>query len=100
MTNFVLETYVPEGSHERFSVDVDGLRRAAGLDPTGDIRHVASYLVPTDEMGFHLIEARSASDVEQVASRAGLEAERIVEAVDVESDRWARADVPSSGGMG
>lgn len=100
MTSYVLETYVPEGSHERFSVDVDGLRRAAGTDPAGDIRHVASYLVPTDEMGFHLIEARSVTDVERVASRAGLEAERIVEAVDVESDRWVPVDVPPSGGMG
>ena len=100
MTSFVLETYVPDGSPERFSTDVDGLRLAAGADPAGDIRHVASYLVPIDEMGFHLIEARSASDVERVASRAGIETERIVEAVDVESDRWSRPGESHKGGTG
>jgi hypothetical protein len=100
VTSFVLETYVQGGSHQRFSGDVDGLRRAAGVDPAGSVRHVASYLVPADEMGFHLIEAGSASDVERVANRAGIEAERIVEAVDVESDRWAHVDDPRSGGAG
>jgi hypothetical protein len=100
VTSFVLETYVPDGSHERFDVDVDGLRRAADVDPAGDIRHVASYLVPSDEMGFHLIEAPSASDVERVAGQAGIEAERIVEAVDIDSDRWAHDDGDDSGGPG
>ena len=100
VTSFVLETYVPDGSAERFDVDVDGLRRAAGIDAAGDVRHVASYLVPTDEMGYHLVEARSTSDVERVARRAGIEAERIVEAVDVASDRWIRSDAPPSGGTG
>jgi hypothetical protein len=100
VTSFVLETYVPEGSHERFDTDVDGLRRAAVVDPNGDIRHVASYLVPSDEMGFHLIEAPSAGDVERMAGRAGVEAERIVEAVDIESDRWAHVDGRHSGGQG
>jgi hypothetical protein len=49
-------------------------------------------------MGFHLIEAASAGDVERVASRAGIEAERIVEAVDIEPDRWVRAGEPPRGG--
>jgi hypothetical protein len=90
---FVLETYVPDGSHERFSGDVDGLRRAAGsTDPADSVRHLASYLVPGDEMGFHLVEAATASDVERLASRAGIETERIVEAVDVDTDHWVRVD--------
>lgn len=100
MTSFVLETYVPDGNPERFSTDVDGLRRAAGADRAGDIRHVASYLVPTDEMGFHLIEARTASDVERVAIQAGIETERIVEAIDVESGRWSRPGESNKGGTG
>lgn len=93
MTSFVLETYVPGGSHDRFTGDVDGLQRAA--DPTSQVdgvRYLASYLVPSDEMGFHLLEARSARDVERVASQAGIEAERIVEAVDVASGRWLPID--------
>lgn len=101
MTRFVLETYVPDGNHERFSDDVVGLRRAVGsTDPTGGIRHLASYLVPADEMGFHLVEATAASDVERMASEAGIEAERIVEAVDVDWDHRARVDGPVNGGMG
>jgi hypothetical protein len=101
VTRFVLETYVPDGSQARFSGDVDGLRRAAGsTDPAGGVRHLASYLVPGDEMGFHLVEAATASDVQRMASRAGIEAERIVEAVDVEPDHWARVDGPLSGGTG
>src|SRR5262245_10021685 len=96
--SFVLETYVPDGSHERFDLAVGGLRRAAGVDPAGVVRHVASYLVPSDEMGFHLLEAPSASDVERVAVRAGVEAERIVEAVDVDSDRWVDPDGRQNGG--
>jgi hypothetical protein len=91
VTRFVLETFVPDGSQERFSGDVDGLRQAArSIDPAGGARHLASYLVPSDEMGFHLVEAASEGDVELMASRAGIEAERIVEAVDVETDHWAR----------
>jgi hypothetical protein len=100
VTSFVLETYVPDGNHERFNVDVDGLRRAAGLDPAGDIRHVASYLVPGDEMGFHLLEAGSAGDVARIADQAGIEAERIVEAADIGSDRWPDVDGHRSGGQG
>jgi len=98
VTSFVLETYVPDGSHERFDIDVGGLRWAAGVDPAGDVRHVASYLVPSDEMGFHLLEAPSAGDVERIAAEAGVEAERIVEAVDVDSDRWVDVDGRQIGG--
>lgn len=81
VTSFVLETYVPDGSPDRFAGDVDGLRRAAGsIGPDRPVRHVASYLVPADEMAFHLVDAATAHDVERVATRAGVEAERIVEA--------------------
>jgi hypothetical protein len=43
---------------------------------------------------------RPASDVERMASEAGIEAERIVEAVDVDWDHRARVDGPVNGGMG
>jgi len=98
MTSFVVETYVPEGSQERFSGEVDGLRRAAGSTDPGVVRHIASYLVPGDEMAFHLVEAATAGDVRRTASLAGIEAERIVEAVDVESDRWVHFDTLQGGG--
>lgn len=79
MTSFVLETFVPGGSRDQFTGDVAGLRRAAG---TADaVRHLSSYLVPGDEMAFHLVDATDVRDVERVAGEAGVEAERIVEAV-------------------
>ncbi|HEY3334101.1 MAG TPA: hypothetical protein VGK16_02600 [Candidatus Limnocylindrales bacterium] len=93
MTSFVLETYIPDGSHDRFAGDVDGLQRAVGSTGAGSpVRYLASYLVPADEMAFHLLEADSARDIERVAGRAGIEAERIVEAVDAESGRWLRRE--------
>ena len=73
MTSFVVETFVPSGNDDRFALDVQGLRHAASA-VGGGVRHIRSYLVPDDEMGFHLIEAGTASDVELVASRAGIRA--------------------------
>lgn len=84
MTNFVIETFVPAERQERFAVDVDGLRRAADTSAGGRVRHIRSYLVPGDEMGFHLVEAGAATDVELVTSRAGIEPERIVVAVGID----------------
>ncbi len=82
MTSFVLETFVPGGSRDHFTGDVAGLRRAAGTaDAGGAVRHLGSYLVPGDEMAFHLVDASDIRDVERVAGEAGVEAERIVEAV-------------------
>lgn len=89
VTSYVVETFVPAGSRERFALDVDGLRRVAA-DRVGErVRHVRSYLVPEDEMGFHLVEAVSAADVERVTRQAGIEPERIVEAVGIDGDREA-----------
>lgn len=84
MASFVVETFVPTGNRERFASDVDGLRRVAASAADGQVRYVRSYLVPGDEMAYHLVEAGSATDVELVTRRAGIEPERIVEAVRVD----------------
>ena len=84
VTSFVVETFVPADNRERFAVDVDGLRRSAADSTGGQVRHIRSYLVPGDEMGFHLVEAGTVTDVERIARRAGIEPERIVEAVRVD----------------
>lgn len=85
MASFVVETYVPSGDAERFAGDVDGIRVAAEAIVVGDGRvyHVRSYLVPSDEMGFHVVEANSVEDVVRLAELAGIEVERIVEAIGV-----------------
>ena len=97
MTSFVVETFVPAGNGERFAVDVDGLRRAASASG-GGVRHIRSYLVPGDEMGFHLVDAVTVDEVARLASRAGIEPERIVVAVRVDDDRAkATAADPETG---
>ena len=91
MASFVVETFVPGGSQDRFAADVDGIRLAAEAHVAveGRVHHVRSYLVPGDEMGFHVIEADSIELVARVTETAGIEVERIVEAVSVEPGRVA-----------
>ena len=85
MPSYVVETFVPAGSREQFAVAVEDLRTASqGVDGDRPVRHVRSFLVPGDEMGFHVVEAGSAGDVERVTTSAGIDPERIVEVVRVE----------------
>ena len=90
MTSFVVETFVPAGSRERFAADVDGLRRVTAAASVGHaVLHIRSYLVPGDEMGFHLVEAATVVDVERMTQQAGIEPERIVEAVGIDESAAA-----------
>lgn len=98
MASFVVETYVPLGDHDRFQVDVDGIRVAVTSTSAGPARahHVRSYLAPNDEMAFHYVDAGSAEDVRRLMELAGIEAERIVTVIGIDptgqrDDR--RADV-------
>lgn len=85
MASFVVETYIPLGDHDRFRVDVDGIRRAVASSVTGRgrTRHVRSYLAPDDEMAFHYVDAGSAEEVRWLTEQAGIEAERIVTVIGV-----------------
>jgi hypothetical protein len=83
MASFVVETYVPGGDLDRFVVDVDGIRAASASGVGGAVHHVRSYLVPSDEMGFHVVEADTADDVARLTDLARLEVERIVQAIGV-----------------
>ena len=85
MPSYVVETFVPAGSRERFAVAVDELRAASEVAAHGlAVRLVRSFLVPADEMGFHVVEAGNTRDVERVVTDAGIDPERIVEIVRVE----------------
>ena len=99
MANFVVETYVPGGAQDRFAADVDGIRLAAEVIVVvdGRVHHVRSYLVPGDEMGFHVVEANNAEDVLRVVELAGIEAERVVEAIGVGPGRDAVDGTEESG---
>jgi hypothetical protein len=83
MASFIVETYVPPGDPERFATELERLRaslvKVAATD--GQVNHVRSYLVPSDEMGVHVVEAESAGAVIRLAKLAGIEVERIVPAI-------------------
>jgi hypothetical protein len=89
MASFLVETYIRQGDRDGFANAVVGLRSALetanGLD--GPVRYVRSYLVPSDEMGVHVVESDSAEAVKRLAKVAGIEVERIVSAVGVDPGR-------------
>ena len=91
MASFVVETYLPQGDADRFAIDVDELRAAveAIVLVGGQVHHVRSYVVPSDEMGFHVVEADCAEDVVRLATLARIDVERIVEAIGVGPGRTA-----------
>ena len=96
MPSYVVETYVEAGDRDRFAVDVEGMRSAAAGMAAADmaVQHVRSYIYPSDEMGFHVVEADSAETVLLVARAAGIDVERIVSAVGVDP----RDDAGEGGG--
>lgn len=83
MPSFVAETYVPSGDRDRLASDIDGIRAAEqnATAAEGRVHHVRSYVVPSDEMGFHIFEAERASDVVRLLTAAGIEVERVVESI-------------------
>ena len=63
---------------------------AAALARLGDgsaVRYLRSILIPGDETCLHLVEADSAERVADAFEHAGLAADRIVEAVDLNQRR-------------
>jgi DNA-binding NarL/FixJ family response regulator len=66
---------VPEDDPARFALDVDGIRAAveATIVRDGRVHHIRSYLLPADEMGFHVGEANSAQALAHLAALARLE---------------------------
>lgn len=92
MTTYLIEAYVAGG-------DITDLRdraRAAAETMTNEghaVRYLRSVLVPADETCFHLFDAVSAETVAEVARRAELRYERIVEAEEYRSERSEWRDV-------
>ena len=86
MVSFLVETYIPQGDRDQFAIAVDGLRAALEAMNVLEhkVEHVRSYLVPSDEMGVHVVEADSVEAVRRLAKLAGIEVERIVAAVAVD----------------
>jgi hypothetical protein len=87
MGEYLVEAYQPRLGDEA-RVELVARVRAAADEMTRDhvpVRYVRSIFVPEDETCFHVFEAGSAGAVRIASERAGLSAQRIVEAVGVTS---------------
>lgn len=78
-----METYVSQAHGDAFAHSVSNMREAADeLRASGlRIRHIRSYAVPEDETWFHVFEAESMEGVIRATTIAGIEVDRVVEAI-------------------
>jgi len=86
VATFLIETYLSReraADVEQQAASLEGVIAAIVAARSGaraHLRHVRSYFVPDDETCFHVIEAPSADVVAEIARRAGLTVDRVVEA--------------------
>jgi hypothetical protein len=80
VASFIVETFAPQASEADLERAAESVRGAASMAAPA-VTYVRSYLVPGDEMCFHVLEAASAGAVSEVVALAGVEPERIVEAL-------------------
>jgi hypothetical protein len=83
MAEFLVEFYLSRTDREAAAAGADSARLAAGeLTRRGTpVRYLSSIFVPEDETCFHLYEAISADAIREVAQRAELSFERVLEAI-------------------
>ncbi len=72
---------MPEYLVELYSVAAPDSAALARLGDQNTVRYLRSILIPGDETCLHLVEADSIEHVADAFEQAGLEADRIVEAV-------------------
>jgi hypothetical protein len=72
---------MPEYLVELYSVADPDSAALARLGDGSTVRYLRSILIPGDETCLHLVEADSVERVAEAFERAGLDADRIVEAV-------------------
>lgn len=75
---------MPEYLVELYTVADPDSAALARLGDRTAVRYLRSILIPGDETCLHLVEADSPERVAEAFERAGLEADRIVEAVDLQ----------------
>lgn len=100
--SYLAETYRSgRDAAEPTAHEDDIVRAVAEMRREGvEIDFVASMSIPGDETTFYLFEALSAEVVEEAVRRAGMFAERVVEAVASElMSKWPAVAGKSSGGQ-
>ena len=82
VATFVIETYLSRARAGELPETVRRLREAVARAPTREqpVRYVRSFFVPQDEICSHVVEAPSIDVTSELTQRAGLQADRIVEA--------------------
>jgi Protein of unknown function (DUF4242) len=79
MTSYVVEAYTP-ATADLEPIEIAARQAAAAMRASGTpIRYVRSIFVPLDEVCFYLLEGPSPEAVNQVAARAGIVPQRILE---------------------
>jgi hypothetical protein len=87
MAEFLVEVYAAQDSHALHAAARRARAAANSLASEGpDVRYVRSIFVPEDETCFYVYEADSAGTVREVARRAGLPIDRLVEACSAEPE--------------
>ena len=77
---------MPEYLVELYSVTQPRIRPPSPVSATATaVRYLRSIVIPGDETCLHLVEADSAEEVAEAFERAGLQADRIVEAVGLQA---------------
>ena len=89
MPKYLVESYVA-ASATAFEDACRRARRTAEL--SADVGYVRTTFVPGDEIVLHLFEASSAEALDAAGRRAGLQFERIVEAMDDSVDNERRTE--------
>ena len=85
MPSYLVECYVPNLRSRELPEMVARVRAAAQILTAegAQVRYLRSTFVPSDELCLHHFEAGSADWVSEASKRAGIEPERVVEAVTV-----------------
>jgi len=83
VASFLVEAFTPLPISDRLE-QLSARARSAAVEVSragGSVRYVRSILLPEDQVCFHIFEGDSLGRVAQAVDLAGLEHERIVEAI-------------------